>query len=60
MTNFEGGIVEDKRKTDYVMEISDEDDMFKNYSVYIKNLDEHIYSTIISAYKYDPGSLHKQ
>ena len=28
MTNFEGDIVEDKRKTDYAMEISDDNDMF--------------------------------
>ena len=42
------------------MDISDDNGMFQNFSVSIKNLDEHIYSTIISAYAYDPGSLHKQ
>ena len=54
MTNFEGDIMEDKRKTNYEMEISDEDDMFQKCSVSIKNLDKHIYSTISRAYAYDP------
>ena len=60
MTNFEGDIVEDKRKTNYAMEISDDYDMFKNWSVSIKNVDEHIDSKTRRAYAYDPGSLHKQ
>ena len=42
------------------MEISDEDYMFQNLPVSIKNLDEHIDYTISRAYTYDPGSLQKQ
>ena len=60
MTNFEGEILEDNKKTNYEIEISDYNDMFKNCSIYIKNLDENMDSTIISLYVYDPGSLHKQ
>ena len=60
MTNFQGELVEDKRKTNYAMEIRYDNDMFQNRSVSIKNIDEYIYSTIISAYAFDLGSLHKQ
>ena len=52
--------MEDKIKNNYAMEISDEYKMFQNCSVSIKNLDDHIYHTISSAYAYNPGSLHKQ
>ena len=60
MTNFEGDIVEDKIKSNYAMEISDEYYMFRNCSISIENLDEYIESTIRSVYAYDPASLHKQ
>ena len=60
MTNFECDIVDDKRKTNYAMYISNEYGMFQNCSVSIKNLDDNIDSTIGSAYAYDPGSMHKQ
>ena len=60
MTKFEGDIVEYDRMTDYAMYISDENDVFQNLYVSTKNLDENINSTTISAYSYDPGSLHKQ
>ena len=60
MTNFEVNNVKDKIKTNYAMEISDEDGMFQNLSISINNLDEHIDSTISSTYTYFPGSLHKQ
>ena len=60
MTNFEGGIVEDKRKTNYAMEINDENDMFQNWSISINILDEHISSTFSSVYAYNPGIIHKQ
>ena len=38
MTNFEGDILEDKRKTNYAMDISDDNDMFQNCYVSINNL----------------------
>ena len=60
MDNFEGGIVEDKRKTNDEIYIRDDNNMFKNCSVSIKKLDENINSTISSAYVYDPVSLQKQ
>ena len=60
MTNFEGDIVKYEKRTDYKMDISDENDMFQNCYVSIKNLDEHVDNTIISAYANDPGSLYKQ
>ena len=60
MTNFEGEIVEDKRKINYATEISDDNDMFQNCYVYINNLDYNIDYTINSTYAYDLGILHKQ
>ena len=54
MTNFEGNIVEDKRKTNYDIYISYEDDMFQNCFVSIKNLGGYIDYTISSAYEYNP------
>ena len=60
MTNFEGHIAEDERRTDYAMEISDDNYMFQNYSISIKNLDENIYFTIRIVYAYKPEILHKQ
>ena len=42
------------------MEIRYDNDMFQNRSVSIKNIDEYIYSTIISAYAFDLGNVHKQ
>ena len=60
ITNFEGDIVEYEISTDYAMEISDENDMFQKCSVSIKNIDEHINSTINIVYAYDPISLHKK
>ena len=59
MTNFEVEMVEDKRNTNYAMEISNYNNMFQNCFVSINNLDKNIYSTIRSVYEYDPG-LHKQ
>ena len=52
--------MEDKRKTNYTMDISDDNDIFQNCFISIKNLDGNINSTISIAYAYDPGSLHKQ
>ena len=49
-----------ERRNNYAMEISDYNYMFRTCSVYIKNLGEHIDSTISSTYAYDPISLHKQ
>ena len=60
MTNFEVNNVEDKIKTNYAMEISDEDGMFQNLSISINNLDDYIDYTISSTYTYYPGSMHKQ
>ena len=60
MTTFEGDIVENERRTEYAMEISDDNEMFQNCSVSINNLDKHIDSTISRMYEYEPGSLHKQ
>ena len=59
MTNFEGGIMEDKGNNNYEMDISGDNDMFQNWSFSFNNLDEHMDSTISSAYAYDPGSLNK-
>ena len=52
--------MEDKRKATYAMDISDDNDIFQNCFISIKNLDGNINSTISIAYAYDPGSLHKQ
>ena len=41
-------------------DISDDNDMFQDFSVSINNLDENIDSIINSAYAYDPGSTHKK
>ena len=59
MINFEDEILEDKKNTNYAMEISDDNDMVENYSVSTMNLDKHINSTISSAYAYNPVSMHK-
>ena len=59
MTNFEGDIMEYDRRTDYAIEISDDNDMFQNCFVSMQNLCDHIYSTISSTYSYDPGSMYK-
>ena len=59
MTNIEGDIVEDEIRTEYAMEISHDNDIFQNLSVFINNLDKHINYTINSAYAYDPGIFHK-
>ena len=60
MTNFEGDIVEDKRKTNYAMKISDDNDVFQKCYVSTNKLDENIDSITIRAYSYYPGSLHKK
>ena len=60
MTKFEGDIMEYERRADYAMEISDENDVFQNWYISTKNLDENINSTTINTYLYDPGSLYKQ
>ena len=60
MTNFEGESVEDERRKYDAVEIRDDNHMFQNCSVSIKNLDENIDSAINRTYAYEPGSLYKQ
>ena len=60
MTNFEGESVEDERRKYDAVEIRDDNHMFQNCSVSIKNLTNNIDSIISRAYEFDLGIMRKQ